>query len=466
MALALALLPFVVFFRHTLLQTFWWVMDVRQYFFAYHAVVSQFVHSGIPPLWNPYSFSGIPLLGDGDTAIFYPPNWLCFLLPRHEALSYAILLQFSIARSTFFYGRIINLSRSPAAIAALAYMFGGYMVSRIVHMSIMSGAAIVPLLFAGVERMIVSRSRQWAVLTAVFVALQVLAGHPQVPVYSAAALAMYALWRALTLYGIRAAFLLRLPMRRVFAGCGTGSRAAGALGRRVFRRAPRACRTSTCSPQCPTRVDTLLLLFPFLRGSVGAGLFGVRDADHIAATTIWENAFYTGVLPLFLAVSGVAGIWLFRSEQDARLRRIAIYWTVTTIVSGVFANAAWPAVQWLIAATPVIGKLRATGRMLVLTNLGLALLAGIGLQGIIQSARTARRSFALASMAVCTAVLPMLAALLLQWTPVRIRAEEHGAQYISLDRPNIWVPLLFCLGAGGSFRMAAVMLPRRLPGSP
>src|SRR5215203_4870175 len=93
-ALALALFPFVVFFRHTLLQTFWWVMDVRQYFFAYHAVASQFVNSGIPPLWNPYAFSGIPLLGDGQTAIFYPPNWLCFLLPVHEALSYAILLQF------------------------------------------------------------------------------------------------------------------------------------------------------------------------------------------------------------------------------------------------------------------------------------------------------------------------------------------------------------------------------------
>ena len=49
------------------------------------------------PLWNPYVFSGIPLLGDGQTAMFYPPNWLFFLLPAETALNLVVLLQFSIA---------------------------------------------------------------------------------------------------------------------------------------------------------------------------------------------------------------------------------------------------------------------------------------------------------------------------------------------------------------------------------
>src|SRR5438309_11950713 len=80
-AVALAIVPFLVFYHHTLFQSFWWVLDIRQYFFAYHAVTAQMVRSGILPLWNPYAFSGMPLLGDGQTAMFYPPNWLFFLMP-------------------------------------------------------------------------------------------------------------------------------------------------------------------------------------------------------------------------------------------------------------------------------------------------------------------------------------------------------------------------------------------------
>src|SRR4051794_40044705 len=173
LVLALAVLPFLVFYHQTVLQSFWWVLDVRQYFFAYHAVVAQMVRSGIPPLWNPYAFSGMPLLGDGQTALFYPPNWLFCLMPSEAALSYAILLQFSIAgAATYLYARVVNITRMPALIAALSYMFGGFMVSRIVHMSIMAGAALVPLVFAGFERTIVFRSRLWAVLTSVFISIQ------------------------------------------------------------------------------------------------------------------------------------------------------------------------------------------------------------------------------------------------------------------------------------------------------
>src|ERR1019366_4429000 len=31
-------------------------------------------------LWNPYAFAGSPLLGNGQSAALYPPNWLNWIL--------------------------------------------------------------------------------------------------------------------------------------------------------------------------------------------------------------------------------------------------------------------------------------------------------------------------------------------------------------------------------------------------
>jgi hypothetical protein len=73
-------------------------------FYPYHALTSALVAHGELPLWNPYAFSGIPLLGDGQTAMFYPPNWLFFLVPGRAALNYDVMLQFSVAGAGLYLG--------------------------------------------------------------------------------------------------------------------------------------------------------------------------------------------------------------------------------------------------------------------------------------------------------------------------------------------------------------------------
>src|SRR5438046_3032888 len=79
--LGLFLLPFLVFAGITTAHEFFYYHDVQYYFIPYHQLVASFVWKGWLPLWNPYAFSGIPLLGDGQTAMFYPPNWLFLILP-------------------------------------------------------------------------------------------------------------------------------------------------------------------------------------------------------------------------------------------------------------------------------------------------------------------------------------------------------------------------------------------------
>ncbi|HEU5102436.1 MAG TPA: hypothetical protein VFU22_25610, partial [Roseiflexaceae bacterium] len=145
---ALLLLPAVVFLRPALLRGVFYFHDIQYYFYPYHALTAALVANGELPLWNAYAFSGIPLLGDGQTAMFYPPNWLFFLLPGNAALNYDVLIQFSIAGAgLFWFARSLGLWRLPAFLGALAYMFCGFLTARVVHLSILSGAALIPLLF-------------------------------------------------------------------------------------------------------------------------------------------------------------------------------------------------------------------------------------------------------------------------------------------------------------------------------
>src|SRR4051794_37347277 len=75
---ALLFLPAVVFLRLALLRDVFYFHDVQYYFSPYHELSAALVANGELPLWNPYAFRGIPLIGDGQTAMFYPPNWLFF----------------------------------------------------------------------------------------------------------------------------------------------------------------------------------------------------------------------------------------------------------------------------------------------------------------------------------------------------------------------------------------------------
>ena len=95
--LGLLLLPFGVFYAQALGQAVFYHHDLQYYFHAYHKAVVDLARQPGLPLWNPYAFSGIPLLGDGQTAMFYPPNWLFWVLPAAHALTLSILAHFSIA---------------------------------------------------------------------------------------------------------------------------------------------------------------------------------------------------------------------------------------------------------------------------------------------------------------------------------------------------------------------------------
>ncbi len=93
----------MVFFPVSALWRVFFHGDIHAYFYPYHVLPAALLAHGELPLWNPYAFSGIPLLADGQTALFHPASWLFFVLPAGAALNYSILSQFSIAGVGMFW---------------------------------------------------------------------------------------------------------------------------------------------------------------------------------------------------------------------------------------------------------------------------------------------------------------------------------------------------------------------------
>src|SRR3990167_8347777 len=76
------------------------------------------------PLWNPYNFSGYPLLANFQSAAFYPLNILFFILPFYLSWSFFILLAPLLAGIfLYLYLKSLGLIKWPSALGSFAFSF-------------------------------------------------------------------------------------------------------------------------------------------------------------------------------------------------------------------------------------------------------------------------------------------------------------------------------------------------------
>ena len=86
--------------------------DVIRELYPWKYLAIDEIKRGRLPLWNPYNFSGSPLMANHQSAIFYPLNFLYFLLPFDIAWSVLVVLQ-PILGSMFFFLFASTIGISP-----------------------------------------------------------------------------------------------------------------------------------------------------------------------------------------------------------------------------------------------------------------------------------------------------------------------------------------------------------------
>ncbi|NOK59791.1 MAG: hypothetical protein GFH27_549285n315 [Chloroflexi bacterium AL-W] len=474
----LFVLPLIVFAPIALMRGVFYILDVQYYFYPYHIMPANLIEQGHLPLWNAYTFSGIPLIGDGQTALFYPPNWLFFFLPGAIALNYVVLLQFAIAGiGTYVFARSLGLWQMAACVAAIAFMFSGFLATRVVHLSILSGAALMPLVFFCVERALRAGTARWFVVAAIVVALQAFAGHPQVPIYTALALGLYTIVRAiermisfrqwhwilvfpLQLVGIYVLGYLFAAIQLVpWIELGSFSpRASEASFDFVFRSSMQGD-------------NWLLFLFPYLYGSLNVGLYADQPMDIPTAIKTWEHSAYVGILPLALALIGLFGLAQLphrkeRHQQDERAtvrllpetvvaadyrRWFSILFFALLLAVGVIMAAGdqTPFAE-LIYATPALGRLRAVERAIILAAFALTLLAAFGTQRIVEPGPRGRRIVLQLEMLLVAILVPIVPLGIVYFADhptlqAAFSLQPNDLANLQISRLNILIPIQIAL---------------------
>lgn len=170
--------------------------------------IDEFKHGRLP-LWNPYNFSGTPLLANYQSAILYPLNFLYFLLPFDVAWAVLVIIQPLLGSIFFFlFATTIGISPWGAILGAIAFNYGSFANVWMGFNTVWHTMLWLPLILWCVEK------RRTILLTfAVFAGAT--AGHPQDFLYIIGFSVIYAITRIFIRHPLA---ILQGDALRVFMG--------------------------------------------------------------------------------------------------------------------------------------------------------------------------------------------------------------------------------------------------------
>ena len=186
-ATTLVLLPLIYFFPAVIGKLTLTTGDSWSYSILMRILVGQMLADGEIPLWNPYTFAGMPLLAALQAGVFYPPNWLFVLLPPGAAMKLVVISVYQLALiGSYLYARALNMGRVAALVTGVTFTFGGFMIDHLEQVNFIAAAAWLPWVLWVIEKIHQSRQSQswgeswrWASAGAIVVCLQLFAGLPQ-----------------------------------------------------------------------------------------------------------------------------------------------------------------------------------------------------------------------------------------------------------------------------------------------
>ncbi len=384
MALALVL-PFAVFgipqlFGMTFLSGDNFIQNLPM-----RVLVGKDLIHGVLPLWNPYLFSGTPLLGGFNAGAAYPLTWLTALLPVFTAWTLTLAVAYDVALAGMYvFLRRQAISSTAATFGAITFAFAGYMSAQIVHIDLIEGAGWLPWILVAVHGLTERHApgaagersatrgptRWWVLLLAVALGLTLLAGAAEAIIDSGVLVLIYWVWRMIS------TGLLRRGSGRALAGSVgavalglAGGVALGAAqwlpGLLFLSQSQRATATYTffTSGSLNNRLLTLVAS-PFVLGTNQGG-----PTTYAGTYNFPEVTSYVGILALIAAFSLVLKRW--RSRPEVGQWRVWYVILVVGLLSSLGNQTPFARLMYLI---PGVRSERLLNRNLLLVDTALAVL--------------------------------------------------------------------------------------------
>jgi hypothetical protein len=178
----------LVFHRRVLFDPdFIFPWDFRAVHVPLATLIANSFRRGEFPLWDPYTYCGMPIFANIQAALFYPPVLAAtaagaifgdHVLPK--LLAICVVLQIAFAGlCAFELMRKLDVRPAAAWIGASVYELGCFFAAQAEHMGAMQGAVWLPLIWLCVFELR-NFKRRWLALLALALAMTVFAGLPQV----------------------------------------------------------------------------------------------------------------------------------------------------------------------------------------------------------------------------------------------------------------------------------------------
>ena len=388
--------------------------DILHYFYPYRDYAAAALRAGRAPLWNPYIFMGAPFLANPQAAALYPLHWPLSWLPVTRQLYWSGAIHtWILALGGYALMRRWGAGWAAAVSAGLALAGSGFYGGLLGHINQMNGAAWLPWLLWALEgrwrlsepglvgfrdgqdahlpnrnsptaggpegapplatghwKLLLTRYAALLLPFSLFVALTLLAGHTQTTYIN-----LFGVGAWLLVTGARA-----LPggLRHVIAsfliyalGVLLGVLLAAAQLLPTLELSQLGLRSGGLS-----YVDvTSFSLRPLLLHWTLLPSYGLRDLSVVFATLGYtEFVAYVGALGLLLAL---IGLW-----RD----RFSYPWLCGIFFAGLglfLAVGRWNPFSFIFYhLIPGFDLFRTPARWMMLYTLGMALLAGVGIEWI------------------------------------------------------------------------------------
>jgi hypothetical protein len=449
--------------------------------FPLRALAGRFIAQGHLPLWNPYLWSGTPLLGGLNAGALYPTTLLFVFLPAVLAwLGNLLVAYWAGALGCYALVRQYRISPRPAVLAAAVYAFSGSMAAQMVHLPIVQGFGWVPFMILAQVRLgwalfgtgpagpapgadpgesvpaaeaaaplrATASPWPWVVLLAVAGGLVLLTGEPRGMAEAEVVSVVVAAWMVLRPWG----GAVGLRPRLAYLGCsvvaGLWAAALGAVqllpGWSFISASQRASESYAYFAAGSLRPSwSVLLLVPNAFGGDG-----FLQPQFLNSYNLPEVTGFVGLMPL---VAAAALLWRsFGRRSDPR----SSDWGMYLVLGLVGLLAAWGSFFFtgpFFGHLPFFDKLRLQSRNLGVVDLALAVLLAFFAHRVLSPDPAAGGATTRGGryLALVTPVLAAAVALCLVIDPnafeLAFGASENGAGGL---RPWAALSLLLALATG------------------
>ena len=170
--------------------------DQIEQFYVWHSVTRAGLQAdGKLPLWNPYIFTGQPLVANSQSSLFYPPNLLLHLLSPGKVATLRVFFNLLFAGLfTFLFCRQLQVSARGSLLAAFSFAFSGPLVVW-VGFPLANVVACLPFLMWAGEKLLLRCDPFRVGLLGAGMGLSLLAGHPETTFQILAVFSLYFLAR-------------------------------------------------------------------------------------------------------------------------------------------------------------------------------------------------------------------------------------------------------------------------------